>query len=230
MPSRSRHALVAAIAVLFLALPAAALWMRLTVHFLATFNQTGSPGGQPPLAADSGAISTIGPGFSVTPVAGGGGALLVEGSGLPIDSQLTATFDTVFKGGNELVLTWKITPGQGSGSSSCTVGAVEENDSEIIDVTWGGGGFVDVGGQTLAAYSEGVEYDCKLTLKDVMIGLDTWTLAIDGSDGSEFTASGPLLLAKALVVEAIKITLPAGSAGSFVFDDIQAASSSMTFK
>ncbi len=227
MRSRSRHAHIAALAVLFLALPAAAVWMRVTVHFLATFDLSGSPGGSPPLAADAGAIIVSGPGFSVVPGSGGGSSLLAQGTASPLDTTLTALFDSVNKSG-ELTLTWNVTPGQGSASASLCV--MEENDSEIIDVTWDDGGWVSVGGLTADVYQEGVEYDCKLVLKDALLGLDTWTFTMTPANGPTITKTGLLLLVKPMAIDSVLIVLPAGSTGSFVFDDIQATSNSSTYK
>ena len=138
MSPRSR-ALLVSIAVAVLALPAAALWVRVTTYFFADFDQKGGPGQQsPPLSAEQGSISTSGPAsFIVTPQSTGGGALLVGSSGQSgADSVLTATFDKVFSG-SELQILFSVTPGMQAGSFCLR--AIEDTDGSekltIVDKT-----------------------------------------------------------------------------------------------
>jgi hypothetical protein len=220
MVASSRRAQVA-LALMCLVLPAVALAGRITVHFLATFDLPGAPGEPPPLAADSGVISVSGMGFSVVPAVGGGGALLAQGGGLPMDVKLHGAFSKDFKGA-ELVVSWTITPNQTT--SDLTLRCAEDNDGEIIDANWGGGGVVLVDDVPVANYDEGQSSACTLTLRDNTIGPDMWIFTMTKAGGVPVTSSGPLTLAKPLAVCAIDVIVPAGSTGSFVLDDIQATS------
>jgi hypothetical protein len=217
----------AALAVLCLVLPAVALGGRITTHFLATFDLPGAPGEPPPLAADSGVISVSGMGFSVVPAVGGGGALLAQGTGLPMDVKLHGLFSKDFKGA-ELVVSWTITPNQTT--SDLTLRCAEDNDGEIIDANWGGDGVVLIDGVPVGNYDEGQTSACTLTLRDNSIGPDLWIFTMTKAGGVPLTSSGPLTLAKPLSVCAIDVILPAGSMGSFVLDDLQAISTDYTSK
>ncbi|HEX5009073.1 MAG TPA: hypothetical protein VFY71_01635 [Planctomycetota bacterium] len=220
MVASSRRALIA-LAALCLVLPAVALGGRITVHFLATFDLQGAPGEPPPLAADSGVISVSGMGFSVVPTPGGGGALLVQGMGLPMDVKLHGEFKKDFKG-SELVVNWSIRPNQ---TTSClTLRCAEDSDGEIIDADWDGGGVVLIDGTPVNTYSEGETSACTLTLRDNSIGPDLWIFTMTKLGGVPVTSSGPLVLAKPLAVCALDVIVPAGSMGSFVLDDLQATS------
>ena len=220
MVARSRRARIV-LALLCLVLPAVALGGRITVHFLATFDLPGAPGEPPPLAADSGVISVSGMGFSVVPAAGGGGALLVQGAGLPMDVKLHGAFSKDFKG-PELVVSWTIKPNQTD--SALTLRCAEDNDGEIIDANWGGDGVVLVNDVPVGNYDEGQASACTLTLRDNSIGPDLWIFTMTKVGGVPVTSSGPLTLAKPLAVCALDIIVPAGSTGSFVLDDLQALS------
>ena len=219
MVSRSRSALVALVALACLAVPAAALYGRLTVYFLAAFDGQTKPGETQP-KADSGHISVNGPGFSVVP-AQMGGALLVQGTGMPVDVTLEGYFDKVFKG-SELVVSWVITPAQDC--SEFSLRCLEDTDGEIIDAGWNDDGTVDVAQVTVGHYDEGVRLSCTLTLRDNFIGGDTWTFTMTPEGGVPITKTGPLALWKPLYVCAIELVLPAGSMGTFVLDDLQAVS------
>ena len=220
MVASSRRAPIA-LALLCLVLPAVALAGRVTVHFLATFDLPGAPGEPPPLAADSGVISVSGMGFTVVPAVGGGGSLMAQGSGLPMDIELHGAFSKDFKG-SELVVSWTIKPNQTT--EALTLRCAEDNDGEIIDSTWGGDGSVSVGGIACGNYDEGQLTACTLTLRDNSIGPDLWIFTMTKAGGVPVTTTGPLTLAKPLAVCAVDVILPAGSKGSFVLDDIQATS------
>jgi len=222
----SRRALVA-LAVACLALSAPAVFGRISVYFLATFDLPSAPGEPPPLAADSGVISVNGPGFSVVPSALGGGVLQAQGTGLPVDSKLHGEFSKTFKG-TEIVIDWNITPGQTC--SAFVLSCAEESDGEIIDVGWGGDGLVDVDDVPVDSYDEGQSCACNLTLRDNSIGADVWIFTMTPAGGSPVTKSGPLKLLKPLNVCAIDLILPAGSTGTFLVDDLQATSASFTPK
>jgi hypothetical protein len=226
MVSRSNRALIA-LALSCLALPALAVFGRISVYFLATFDLPSAPGEPPPLAADSGLITVTGPGFSVVPGVGGGGVLKAEGLGLPTASKLHGTFTKGFKG-SEIVIDWTITAGQSD--SEFSLYCLEENDGEIIDVEFGGDGFVDVDDTPVGGYDEGEARTCSLTLRDNSMGADTWIFTMTGDSGVPVTSSGVLTLTKPLNVLAIDLVLPAGSTGTFLVDDLQATSASFTSK
>ena len=223
MPLRSR-AFLAMIAVALLALPAAAVWMRVTTYFFADFDQKAGQGQQsPPLAAEQGSISTTGPAsFVVTPQATGGGALLVTSAGQTgADSTLTATFDKPFSG-SELQIAFVVTPNVQAGSMGLY--AVEDTDGEVIDASWGGNGLIVINGSVVSGYDAGSTYICNLTLRDSMSGPDFWVLTMTKAGFAPQTFTGPLSLTQPLAVNALKIFVPASSVGSMVFDDLQALS------
>lgn len=223
MPLRARlpRALAVPAAVLALSVALAAAGIRITVHFSASFDQKGAPGQQAPLVADEGSLSSSGPGFSVVPTSSDGGALLIEGLGLPAESKLTGAFVKSFKGTDLLI---SFTATVGTAGQGFTLRAIEDNDGEIIDLDWDGGGLVAVGGQPAGSYPLNQPATYSLTVRDVSLGADLWILTITPPGGAPSTASGSLQLPSPFTAKAIEFVIPAGLVGSMLVDDLDVTS------
>jgi hypothetical protein len=229
MPLRARlpRALAVTAAVLALSAALAAAGIRITVHFAASFDQTGAPGQQAPLVADEGSLSASGPGFSVVPTSSDGSALLIEGLGLPAESKLTGTFIKSFTG-TELLISFAATvetAGQGF-----TLRAIEDNDGEIIDLGWDDGGLVTVGGQPAGSYPLNEPATYSLTVREVSLGADLWILTVTPQGGAPSTSSGSLQLPSPFTSKAIEFVIPAGQVGSMLVDDLEVTSISYSTK
>jgi hypothetical protein len=223
MPHRARlpRALAATAALLALSVALWAAGVRITVHFLATFDQKGAPGQQAPLVADEGSFAASGPGFSVVPTSEDGGALLIEGTGQAAESTLTGNFSKSFKG-TDLVISFKATVASvGQGFS---LRAIEDNDGEIIDVGWDGNGFVDVDGQPAGSYQANQPASYSLLVRDVAMGADLWILTVTPENGVPATQSGSLQLSSPFTGKAIAFVIPAGQVGSMLVDDLEVTS------
>jgi hypothetical protein len=225
MSSRTR--ILSLIAFVALAMPAAALWVRVTQFFFADFDLKSGPGQQLPLAAEKGTIVGAAPVFTVVPQPQGGGALLITGAGAGAPpAAMDALFDKVFSG-SELQIGWTMVPGAQAPGYQCNVElrCMEDNDGEIIDVGWGGGG-VDVGGTPVAPLEAGQSYTCTLTLRDNLVGPDTWIFSIAKQGGVPLTSTGLLALSHPLTLTKLQLALPAGATGTTLVDDLQASSAS----
>ena len=233
MPSglRSRAArLVALVLVLFVAVPATALFVRTTVHFLASFDVSSSPGG--PLQADVGQIVVIAPPteFVVNPTDGGGGELSVHDLGTSVQATLLGSFKTPFKG-QQLEASWTLRGAQTN--SPLDVRFADDSDSGMIDCGFGGDGTIVVGGQHLMPYVAGTDYDFELTIMTPMVGPVTWSVLVTALDGSLATAvgTGVLPYTSPVTIKSVLVVRPAGAvAGDFYLDDLKAVSSSPSFK
>jgi hypothetical protein len=229
MSSRFR-ALLATVALAALALPAGAVLVRITTYFQAGFDLKAGPGQPLPLAADKGTIIGAAPTFTVVSQPTGGGALLVSGGGPGSPSAtMVALFDKPFSG-NELTINWLMTPGVQCNSVSLR--CMEDSDNEIIDAGWGGDGngdgIVQVGGSGTAPLDYGQTYVCTLTLRDNIVGADSWTFTITNKAGGvPVTLTGPLVLTHPLVVTQLQLVLGANSSGTSLLDDITATSPGM---
>jgi hypothetical protein len=232
MPSASRHraALLAAIAViLVLGVPATAMFVRLMVHFAASFDVTGAPGGG--LQADVGQISVVAPPteFVVVPTTGGGGELKIHDGGTTVEATLVGTFKTLFKG-QQLDATWSM--GASQADSPFDVRFVDDSDSGMIDVGFGGNGSIVVGGQPVMPYTPGTDYEVELTLYTPLFGSATWSVLVTEAGGTiSATATGSLPSATQYGIKSVHLVRPAGApAGDFVVDDLKVVSSTPSFK
>jgi hypothetical protein len=223
----SRRPLLLLVAVAVLALPAAAVLLRVTQYFFADFDHKAGPGQPPPLAADKGTIVGAAPVFTVLPQAGGGGSLLITGGGPGSPSAtMDAVFDKVFAG-QEIQIGWNMTTS--APCPSVTLRAMEDNDGEIIDAGWGGsggGGLVDVGDVPVGPVEDNQTYSCTLTLRDNLMGLDVWIFTITKAGGVPLTKTGILPLDGPLVLSKLQLVVAAGSTGTMLIDDLSASSSS----
>ena len=233
MPSASRHRarlLAAIVLALLVAVPATAMFVRLTVHFAASFDTTSAPGGG--LQADVGQISVVAPPteFVVVPTSGGGGELKIHDLGTTTQATLLGTFKTQFKG-QQLDATWSMVASQAD--SQFDVRFVDDSDSGMIDVSFGGDGTIVVGGQSLMPYAPGATYEVELTLYTPLFGTATWSVLVTEAEGTaSATASGVLPSGTPpLAVKSVMLVRPAGApAGEFFVDDLKAVSSTPSFK
>jgi len=229
MSSRFR-ALLSTVALAALALPAAAVLLRVTSYFQADFDLKAGPGQPLPLAAEKGTIIGSAPTFTVVSQPGGGGALLLTGGGAgSLSATMVALFDKPFSG-NELTIGWLMTPGVQC--NSVTLRCMEDSDNEIIDAGWGGdgsgGGIVQVGGSGVAPVDYDQTYVCTLTLRDNLVGADTWTFTMtQKGGGAPVTLTGLLALTHPLVVTQLQLVVGANSSGTSLLDDITATSPGM---
>ena len=215
---------------LLIAVPATAMFVRQTIHFLASFDVSGSPGGS--LQAEVGQISVIAPPteFIVVPGAGSGGELKIHDLGTQVQATLLGTFKTVFKG-SKLDVSWSMRASQTD--SPCTVRLVDDSDSGMIDASFGGNGTIVVGGQEIMPYVAGTTYHFALMMAEPIIGPSTWAVLVtaEGPGVPVGTAVGLLPSAGALTVKAFQLIRPAGaSAGQFFVDDLKAVSSNFSVK
>lgn len=223
MSSRSRT-LLTLVACVALALPAAALLLRITIFFQASFDQKSGPGQQPPLAADKGTIFGAAPVFTVLPQGSGGGSLLITGGGAgSLSATLDAVFDKVFAG-SEIQISWVTTPG--TSSPSVTLRCMEDNDGEIIDAGWGGNGGTWVGDTPVTPIEDNQTHTCVLTLRDNLVGPDIWVFTVTSANGIPATTTGLLSLTGPLVLSKLQLVVAAGATGTMLIDDLQASSSS----
>ena len=233
MPSASRHRarlLAAIVLALLVAVPATAMFMRVTVHFAASFDTTSAPGGV--LQADVGQISVVAPPteFVVVPTSGGGGELKIHDLGTTAEATLHGTFKTQFKG-QQLDATWSMAASQTH--SPFEVRFVDDSDSGMIDVCFDGNGAIVVAGQPLLPYASGASYDVAVTLYTPLFGTATWSVLVTAGDGTaSATASGTLPSGTApLAVKSVMLVRPANApAGEFFLDDLKAVSSTPSFK
>jgi hypothetical protein len=231
MPStfRPRVRLLAALLLAAaVAVPATAMFVRITVHFAASFDVSGSPGGG--LQAEVGQISVEAPPseFVVVPTAGGGGELKVDDSGSLVEATLVGTFKTQFKG-QQLEATWSM--GASQTNSPLDVRFTDDSDSGMIDLGFGGNGSILVGGQPLMPYQPDTDYECEVTVNDPLVGPPTWSVIVTSADGTASATATGTLPDEPVVVKAVMIVRPAGApAGQFSVDDLKAVSSSPSFK
>ncbi|MHC5209083.1 MAG: hypothetical protein ACYTG2_00010 [Planctomycetota bacterium] len=221
--SRVRRVTLASLLVAtLLTVPVAAWFVRPTVYFSASFDLSGSPGNPLPLA-DVGLFSQATPadGFVVE-----GGKLTVSDQGSPTEAVLTGEFKKQFVG-QELRLEFELRPSQST--TALSVRMVDDSDTGMIDVTFGGDGWIRVGGQPVTPYDPGSTYDVAVDLNDPLAGVEYWVATIT-SDGSVWQDSGPLQLSKQMTVRSVEVVRPAGStAGEFRLDDLQALSYKILF-
>jgi len=233
MPSASRHRarlLAAIVLALLVAVPATAMFVRLTVHFAASFDTTSAPGGG--LQADVGQISVIAPPteFVVVPTSGGGGELKIHDGGTTSEATLLGTFKTQFKG-QQLDATWSM--GASQTNSPFDVRFVDDSDSGMIDVSFGGNGTIVVGGESLMPYAPDTTYEVELTLYTPLFGTATWSVLVTSADGTaSATASGLLpAITQPFGIKSVMLVRPAGApAGEFFVDDFKVVSSTPSFK
>lgn len=224
----TRLAAALIIALLF-AVPATALFVRMTVHFAASFDVPSSPNSG--LVADVGQISVVAPAteFIVVPGQDGGGELKVSDGGTVTQATLNGTFKTPFTG-HDLTTTWVM--GASQTNSPFTVRFVDDSDSGMIDSSFGGDGMIVVGGQQVMPYQPDTPYSVALSLTDPVFGPSLWSVMVTSLDGSAQVglATGVLPNAGQLKVTAVKLVRPSGaSAGQFFVDDLKAVSSSTGF-
>ena len=231
MPSSSRiraRLLAAAACALLLAVPATAMYVRLTVHFAASFDVTGAPGGS--LQADVGQITVVAPPteFVVVPTSGGG-LLKVFDSGTVMPATLVGTFKTQFKG-QQLDATWSM--GASQANSQFDVRFVDDSDSGMIDVGFGGNGTIVVDGESIMPYTPGTDYEVELSMYTPLFGQATWSVHVTSADGlASATATGVLPVSQPVGVKTLVLERPAGAlAGEFHIDDIKVVSSTPSFK
>jgi hypothetical protein len=229
--SRNRALRLAALALaLLVTVPAAAMFVRTTVHYAASFDVSSAPGGS--IQADVGQIVVIAPPteFVVNPTDGGGGELKIHDSGTTVQAALVGTFKTNFKG-PQFDATWSMRSGQTN--SPCDVRFVDDSDSGMIDCGFGGDGWIVAGGQHLMPYVAGTDYDFELSIIAPMVGPVTWTAVVTALDGSQAAAVGVGVLpyTSPVTIKAVMVVRPAGAvAGDFYVDDLKAVSSTPSFK
>ncbi|HYN63673.1 MAG TPA: hypothetical protein VES36_03635, partial [Candidatus Limnocylindrales bacterium] len=203
---------------------------RQTIHFLASFDLSGSPGGS--LQAEVGQISVIAPPteFIVVPADGGGGQLKIHDSGTQVQATLLGTFKTVFKG-SKLDTSWSMRASQAD--SPFVVRLVDDSDSGMIDASFGGNGTIVVGGQEMMPYVAGTTYHFALMVAEPIIGPATWAVLVtaEGPGAPVGTALGLLPSTGPLTVKSVHLIRPAGaSSGQFFVDDLKAVSSNFSVK
>lgn len=232
MPSASRNRarlLAAIVLTLLVGVPATAMVVRLNVHFLASFDVTSAPGGG--LQAEVGQISVVAPPteFVVVPTSGGGGELKIHDGGTTAVATLVGTFKTLFKG-QQLDATWSM--GASQANSQFDVRFVDDSDSGMIDVGFGGNGSIVVGGQPLMPYTPDADYEVELTLYTPLFGAATWSVAVTEVGGTAAaTATGNLPSGTQYGIKSVHLVRPAGApAGDFVVDDLKVVSSTPSFK
>jgi hypothetical protein len=222
----------AACLALLLAVPAVAMYVRNTVHFAASFDVPGAPGGG--LQADVGQIAIWAPPteFVVVPDDKGGGQLSIHDAGTTAPATLVGTFKTNFNG-SKLDASCTVRPAQNH--TPLRLRFMDETDSGMIDATFGGDGLIQVNGVTVMPYEPGVNYHLQLVVTDPLVGPTTWALLVTALEpgGAVGAAAGPVAGAPSgqLVLKSVQIVRPAGApAGQFLVDDLKAVSTSFTFK
>lgn len=225
----ARRVLVLA-AALLLAVPAAATFVRKTIHFAASFDIGSAPGGG--LQAEVGQITIAAPPteFVVVPATGGGGLLGVQDGGTTAQATLVGTFKTVYKG-QKLDTSWSMSASQTD--SAFLVRLCDDSDAGMIDVGFGDDGMIVVDGLPLAPYMAGTGYDFDVRLHQPFIGPAGWDVVISESDGGGpiVSVTGPLPISGQLTVKTVSLIRPSGQGlGQFFVDDLEAVSSAPTLK
>ncbi len=214
------------LAVPLLALPAAALVVRLTVHFSASFDTATAPGTILPVA-DIGSFATTAPPdeFVVVPAPGKGSWLKIQDGGVAADAVLTGQFHKPFKG-TEVTLSFSASASQTD--AGLIVGMFDDGGSGMIDVEFDDESSIIVGDVRVAGYDEEQTVGLVVTLRDPIVGPETWHAAITVAGVTTF-ASGPLSLSKPLAANVLRITRPAGSGpAEFFIDDLKVVSNGLS--
>jgi hypothetical protein len=223
--------LIVVLALLGLALPAAAVVVRDTLHFKATFDSDSSTDNGIPSAEVGSLTQTSGaPGaFTIVAAPAGGGWLRAAGSGGAASMEAGLNPPYI---GQTLVLSLSQQCSQTSAAFRFSV--ADDNDSGMIDLEWGDDGWLYVDHEAVMSYAADTPYDVELLLSDPMMGASTWNLTVswNGPGGPEVVeASGPLALASQLHVVAVEMVREASAVPvEFFVDDLKAISASYGLK
>jgi hypothetical protein len=216
---KASRRLLAWLAVLGMAFPAAAYLQRVTILFQASFDVSSSPGSGA-LPAEVGQFGVVSEPAEFSLATGSeGGELKIDDSGTAGAAILDAHFKKPFKG-EELTLEWTVEAMQTD--AKLIVSAQDAGDTGLIDCTTDGDGTVDVDGQdTGYTYEADKSYRMSLTLKSPLAGTGTWTLTIQTEGKPTFQATGPFVVQGDFTAKALRIARPANDVpGEFLIDDI----------
>jgi hypothetical protein len=227
-PLLRRVSLACLLIAALLAAPVAAWFVRPTIFFSASFDISGAPGSSLP-QAEVGQFEVPTPPevFQVVTSPTQGGELKISDQGTLVEELLAGQFKKQFVG-QELFFGLEIKALQTT--TDLVVNLLDDSDSGMIDVSFGGDGMIRIGGKPVAPYVAGTVYDIGMNLHDPIAGAEFWTATVTTSAGSLWTQSGPLLLTGPLTVRSVEIVRPAGSsAGEFRVDDMIALSYKLSF-
>jgi hypothetical protein len=208
--------------------PVVAWCARPSIYFLATFDMPAAPGNPLP-QAEIGQFTQVTPpgGFEVVASPTEGGELRVSDQGTVTEVVLRGLLKKKFVG-QDLRFECRVRPVQST--TGLQLRLLDDSDSGMIDATFGGDGWIRIGGKQVAPYESGATYNVAIDLTDPIAGPEFWAVSITKHDGSIWLDSGPLTLTKQLTVRSIEIVRPAASAaGEFRVDDMQVLSYTLAF-